>query len=145
VSEAASEAPPGTRLFRREPGCWGVPPEKVSLCSYVLAVLRRDFDLGHTVTAVRWFHEADSLTQDGDRDTFRAGAGEAGHVVVAEPDVIWLNRALCDLPDRVLTRILVHEVCHVHQLHRPGAESRTVEDLERQADEATAILTEGLR
>ena len=138
------DPPAATRLFRKEHGLWGVPSEKASLCEYVLDVLRRDFDLGAAVRAVKWFHSADALARDGDADTFRGPPRLGGYVDLDESDVIWLNRWLCELPEATLTRTLVHEVCHVEQLRQPGVRGRRVDDLERAADDVVALLCRGL-
>ena len=59
-----------------------------------------------------------------------------------EPDVVWLRRELCRLPDAELTRILVHEVMHTEQLAR--GTRLPVAELEREADDLVAILCRGL-
>ena len=131
-----------TVLFRKEPGEWGVPREKVVLCEFVVQALRRDFGMGHAVTAVKWFHLADDLARDGDAGVFRALPSEAGFVTRAEPGTIWLRRELCRLPDARLIRILVHEVMHVEQLARGSP--LPVDELEREADDLVGILCRGL-
>ena len=57
--------------------------------------------------------------------------------------MVWLRRDLCALPDADLARLLIHEVCHVDQLARGSR--LPVHELEREADDLVAILTQGLR
>ena len=119
-----------------------MPWEKVRLCEHVLYTLRRDFEMGHAVRAVKWFHDADASARDGDQDVFRGAPVEAGFVTRSEPGVIWLRRELCLLPDARLIRILVHEVMHTEQLAR--GTRLPVAELEREADDLVAILCRGL-
>ena len=119
-----------------------MPWDKVGLCEHVLHTLRRDFEMGHPVRAVKWFHDADASARDGDQDVFRGAPVEAGFVTRSEPDVIWLRRELCLLPDARLIRTLVHEVMHVEQLAR--GTRLPVDELEREADDLVAILCRGL-
>ena len=137
-----AEAPRETRLFRKEPSAWGVPVEKLGQVEFVLYALRRDFGMGHGVTAVKWFHDADASAREGDQDVFRKGPGLLGFVDRDEPGVVWLRRELCFLPDADLTRTLVHEVMHCEQLAR--GTRLPVDELEREADDLVAILCRGL-
>lgn len=137
-----ADPPRETRLYRKEHSAWGVPSGALMQVAFVLDVLRRDFGMGHAVRAVKWFHAADALAQEGDQDVFRAPEVEGGYVARAEPGVIWLRRELCLLPPAVLTRTLVHEVMHVEQFAR--GTRLPVDELEREADDLVAILCRGL-
>lgn len=135
--------PPGeTRLYRMEPGTWGVPSRMLAQVEYVLDTLRRDFDMGHGVASVRWFHDADASAREGDQDVLRKGPGLLGFVDRDEPDTVWLRRELCDGPAAALTRTLVHEVMHCEQLARGSP--LPVAELEREADDLMRILCRGL-
>lgn len=137
-----TDPPEATCLYRREPGTWGVPPQKLTLCDFVRHSIWRDFQLGGAVRAVKWFHEADLFTRDGDAGTFRGPPDLGGFVDRKQPDVVWLNRRLCTLPDASLTRVLVHELMHTEQLAR--GTRLPVDELEREAKDLTQILCTGL-
>jgi hypothetical protein len=120
-----------------------VPDAAVRQVDYALTVLQRDLDLGHGVR-VRWFDVAGAQDWAGDPGVFAADVPLWGCVRTEDPQTVCLNVALSRASVGKLTRILVHEVCHVEQLQRPGVEGRYVDDLERAADSVVALLCQGV-
>jgi hypothetical protein len=129
-------------------GTWGGPPLGVPTdahrhAEYVVEWLQRQMDLAHGVE-VRWFAPAGPLDWDGDPGVFASEVPIWGCVRKADPQTACLNLALTRASVGKLIRVLVHEVCHVEQLQRPGVEGRYVEDLERAAEDLTALLCAGV-